>query len=182
MYMELVCYNLSMKLQDLSKQYLKELRIRMETKYKVMSSGCWEWQEGRFPYGYGKISVKHLSWGAHRVYYQLVRGFISDDLVVSHECDNPPCINPDHLKATTQWENNARGVGVSAENLRKTCCVNGHKFTVSNTIIGRNRRSCRSCTNAHAHRRDIQRTLEYHVRGLNSKGRPLKRKIDHRFV
>lgn len=171
-----------MRLQDLSAEYLGNLLSRIENSYEIKESGCWEWTRGRFGYGYGKISVKRRGWGAHRVYYQLIRGWVPDNQVMSHECDNPPCINPDHLKATTQWENNARGNGVSAKNLRKTHCDNGHEFTPENTVIGDKRRSCRTCKKAINHRRDIQRTLEYHAKGLNSKGKPLKRRLNKRFL
>lgn len=162
-----------MQLDELSSEYLGNLLTRIESSYEVKENGCWEWNRGRFPYGYGQISIMGYGRGAHRVYYQLIKGFVSDELVISHECDNPPCINPAHLKATTQWENNARGSGPSAQNLRKTKCVNGHEFTSENTIIGKRRRSCRACAVAYSHRRDLERTLEYRAKGLNSKGRPL---------
>ena len=162
------------------KWYLMKLKEDIESSYKVTSNGCWEWQKSRAYFGYGKVTVKNskagfnLSTSAHRVYYQLVKGFISDSLVISHECDNPPCINPDHLKATTQWENNARGVGITARNLRKTECDNGHKFDQENTGVYKNGwRYCRVCARRRTNRRGVQRTLEYHARGLNSKGKPL---------
>lgn len=173
--MELVCYSIIMKIHDLSQEYLIKLRSKIESRYVISKSGCWEWTRGRFQYGYGKIKVKGHTLGAHRVYYQLINGAVPSDLVISHLCDNPPCINPAHLEATTQWENNARGSGVSAVNLYKTHCVNGHEFTQENTILGDRRRACRKCANAHTHRRDLERTKEYNARGLNSKGKPFKR-------
>lgn len=170
-----------MKLHQLPNEYLGELLTRIEDSYRVTKGGCWEWTKGRFTYGYGKISVKHKAWGAHRVHYQLVKGEIPEGLVLDHLCKNPPCINPDHLEAVTQWENNRRGDGISSRNLVKTHCVNGHEFIESNTIVGKNRRGCRQCNLAYLRKRDRERTLEYHAKGLNSKGKPLKRKIDYRF-
>lgn len=168
-----------MKLFNLEPEYLGELLTRIENSYKVKENGCWEWTKGKFPYGYGKVSVKHKALGAHRIHYQLTKGQVSDDLVIDHLCRNPACINPEHLEAVTQWENNRRGSGISSKNLIKTHCVNGHEFTKENTVIGKNRRACRTCKVAVGKRRDAQRTLEYNARGLNAKGKPLKRIIPY---
>lgn len=164
-----------MNILELDKNYLKLLKDKIEDSYDIAVNGCWEWNRGRAQYGYGKISVAGKTLNAHRTYYQLVKGEIGEGLVVSHLCDNPPCINPDHLDATTQWENNARGSGPSAQNIRKTHCKNGHEFTEWNTRLGKNRRSCRLCARAHSHKRDIQRTKGYHAKGLGAKGKPIKR-------
>lgn len=42
---------------------------------------------------------------AHRVAYKLFRGEIPDGLVVRHTCDDPMCVNPDHLLLGTQRDN-----------------------------------------------------------------------------
>jgi hypothetical protein len=56
---------------------------------------CWIWYEGRRHHGYGRIGS--LQEGAHRVAWELTNGPIPDGLDVLHKCDNPPCVNPDHL-------------------------------------------------------------------------------------
>ncbi|PHS59692.1 MAG: HNH endonuclease [Alteromonas sp.] len=46
---------------------------------------------------------------AHRVAYVEARGLGIEDIagkVVRHRCDNPPCINPDHLELGTVADNN----------------------------------------------------------------------------
>lgn len=169
-----------MKLQTLPEWYLAKIKAKIEVNYKVTKTGCWEWQGGRAYFGYGKITLKNVQAGVqittsvHRVYYQLVKGFVDESLVMSHECDNPPCINPDHLTPTSQWENNARGSGVTAKNLRKTQCDNGHAFTQENTGVHQNGwRYCRICSRLSTNRSLQLRTRRNHIKGLNSKGLPL---------
>lgn len=64
-------------------------------------SNCWEWTGSRNNHGYGTLGDQY----AHRVSYELHRGAIPDGLVVLHQCDNPPCVNPNHLGMGTQWDN-----------------------------------------------------------------------------
>lgn len=61
---------------------------------------CWLWTACTTDSGYGQISEgagtrKLLR--AHRVSYEIENGPITDGLQVLHECDNPPCCNPNHL-------------------------------------------------------------------------------------
>jgi len=41
----------------------------------------------------------------HRVAWELLRGYVPDGKKVLHKCDNPPCVNPDHLYVGTQSDN-----------------------------------------------------------------------------
>lgn len=69
---------------------------------------CWLWTAGiRNDDGYGsfRIGSNH---GSHRVAYAIAKGLnIRDlkDVVIRHDCDNPPCCNPNHLKSGTAWDN-----------------------------------------------------------------------------
>ena len=73
-----------------------------------VDSGCWEWQGGKSSNGYGLFYAqgkygKHT--GAHRYSYETFIGTIPEGLLVLHKCDNPGCVNPDHLYLGSQSDN-----------------------------------------------------------------------------
>lgn len=69
------------------------------------SDGCMEWPGARYARGYGRISIGGQWWPTHRIAYALTKGIPSPGELVRHKCDNPPCINPDHLELGDDWLN-----------------------------------------------------------------------------
>lgn len=77
---------------------------RFNSKVKPKGS-CLEWQASRFSSGYGQFFADGKNHRAHRWLYEYVNGKLSDGLVVRHMCDNPACVNIEHLEVGTQRDN-----------------------------------------------------------------------------
>lgn len=111
---------------------------------------CWPWLGATDAWGYGKIYADGRLWGAHRRSYFLKNGDIPKGAFILHRCDNPACVNPEHLFAGSHAENMRDMVNKGRQWRRATHCRNGHAFTPENTGQGRSRhggtyRVCRRC-------------------------------------
>lgn len=77
---------------------------RFEAKINKTDS-CWIWQGGRLRDGYGAFTLEGKTISAHRMSYQIFKGPIQGGLWVLHNCDNPACVNPDHLRLGARIDN-----------------------------------------------------------------------------
>jgi len=69
-------------------------------------NGCAIWIGARHISGYGQLRWENQMQPAHRLAWQMKHGPIPRGLVICHHCDNPPCVNVDHLFIGTRGDNN----------------------------------------------------------------------------
>lgn len=74
------------------------------------SDGCWIWTGHKDKDGYGTLTIKKENGGhtpirAHRFSMMLHSKTLDDGVLALHRCNNPSCVNPDHLYAGDQIQN-----------------------------------------------------------------------------
>lgn len=132
--------------------------VRFNKKIIKADSGCWLWM-GAKSNGYGLFQIYGKSRRAHRISYQINKGFIPDGMTIDHICHNADiecndgtncvhrgCVNPNHLEATTIRDNTLRGRTTAALNAQKTHCPKGHEYSDHNTYrFPSGGRRCKKC-------------------------------------
>lgn len=83
----------------------RPLHVRLLNRVVCGLSDCWHFCGARNEFGYGRMTFNGRLQVAHRLSYQAFVGPIPDGLSVLHRCDNPSCINPDHLWLGTYSDN-----------------------------------------------------------------------------
>lgn len=123
-----------------------EMLDRLRRHVSIDANGCWNWTGTKSPKGYALTQVDGVSKRAHRVIYELTNGPVPTGLQLDHLCRNRGCVNPDHLEPVTGKVNVLRGVGVTAQNAKKTHCHRGHPLSGDNIYPRSNGgRECWEC-------------------------------------
>lgn len=110
-------------------------------------SRCWNWLGSTASRGYGKVAFQGKRRQAHRVMAHLAGKLdIDSPLQGCHSCDNPACINPDHIFPGTPRDNMEDAIAKKRwTGTYKTHCYRGHEFSEANTYLDGRRRKCRKC-------------------------------------
>lgn len=83
----------------------KPLHMRILERVMFGFTDCWHWRGPTNQFGYGRFTVRNRLQVAHRLSYEAFVGPIPDGMSVLHKCDNPSCVNPEHLWLGTYSDN-----------------------------------------------------------------------------
>jgi hypothetical protein len=131
--------------------------------YPEPNCGCWLWGGSVDKRGYGQIRVKKKGAGSLRyashVSLEIDGRPVPPGLFALHRCDNPPCVNPDHLFHGTALDNTHDSMSkgrhrkpppMKKGNLRRgDFCKNGHFMSPDNSFTrpsGGELLFCRACS------------------------------------
>lgn len=85
------------------------LQERLMRNTRVTEADCVEWLGPFSPAGYGhigqRVNGKYRTYRTHRLSFEIANGAIPAGKVIRHKCDNPPCINPNHLELGSDADN-----------------------------------------------------------------------------
>ena len=135
---------------DLDSDYTKKVMERLYSRTVKVGNGCIEYTGCKVA-GYGSIGYKGKNARTHRLTYMVHNNVshLENKELVCHSCDNPSCVNPDHLWLGTHQDNIKDCVAKGRYFMNRTImthCARGHEQNEVNTYVYANkRRSCRRC-------------------------------------
>lgn len=98
----------------------------------ILATPCWTWTGTKTHEGYGQLWFKRKAERATRIALMLYSEPLPEGKVACHRCDNPTCVNPEHLFAGTLKAN-------SQDCIRKGRF--SRKLTPSDVLVIRSRKN-----------------------------------------
>lgn len=136
------------KMEAMKRRFWKKVRVGTPQE-------CWEWTGSKNGSGYGQF-MNGTCQKAHRVAWILTMGPIPKGACCLHRCDNPACVNPDHLWLGSMADNThdmlakRRDAGPTTLNREKKLCKRGHPLEAPNLYVCANGwRECLACKRIH---------------------------------
>lgn len=142
----------------MAKKTADVMRKSLESRFfsrvcKGAEEECWQWTGQIDKRGYGRLwaanihpCLTRMSF-AHRVSYYISKGTIPDNINILHKCDNPNCVNPNHLFPGTLKQNTQDMLEKNRHfHKAKVTCPLGHAYDEENTYYYKNNRQCRKCS------------------------------------
>ena len=111
---------------------------RIMAKVTVMPDGCWLWtgaKSGMPPnLLYGTIRANGKNRKAHRVLWEITNGINLGVLHLLHKCDNPLCVNPDHMFPGTHQDNSDDKIAKGRDRHPKGEALGASKLTAAQVL------------------------------------------------
>lgn len=108
---------------------LPAIMERYRDRMAPQENGCIEWQAFKNHLGYGYVTWRGERWMAHRMIFAAHHGPHDPWLDIRHSCDNPGCVNIEHLSLGTRSDNMRDAVDRKrSKNAKKTHCPRGHAY------------------------------------------------------
>jgi hypothetical protein len=101
------------KILPIKISYNDKIKNKILSRVEKTAEGCWNWLGCTTNTGYAWISYRGNGHYGHRVSYEVFNEVelknegrnTSETICVLHSCDNPRCVNPEHLSLGTQQDN-----------------------------------------------------------------------------